>query len=90
MALDKELSILRDEIIVCGRFPKHDDGSVNLSKVDRLLRHLEDPNQRIAVLRKLLEREVVKQIEEISAISENLGTIEIKGSLNGLSWGRAS
>lgn len=46
---------MAEEVIVCGRLPRKVDGSVDLYKVDRLLRALEGTASRVAVLRRLLE-----------------------------------
>lgn len=68
------MSNLRDEVIVCGRLPRKLDGSVDLYKVDRLLKACDDTNHRIAVMRRLLDCDVARhRVEALSAIDANFG-----------------
>lgn len=45
----------KSEIIECARLPRKKDGSIDLYKIDRLLLEIDAPNERIAILRRLLE-----------------------------------
>lgn len=45
----------KEEIIACGRLPKKRGGAVDLYKVDRLLLETAQTNERVAILRRLLE-----------------------------------
>ncbi len=44
-----------EAIIICGRLPLRPNGKVDLYKVDRFLRTLENPAVRVKVLKRLLE-----------------------------------
>lgn len=46
---------LYDDIAVCGRLPRREDLTVDLLTVSKLLANMVDHNQRVAVLRRLLE-----------------------------------
>ena len=46
---------LEDEIIVCGRLPKKADGRTDLYVIERMLREMTDPKDRVAVLKRLIE-----------------------------------
>jgi hypothetical protein len=46
---------LYEEIVVCGRLPVRPDGKVDLYKVDRFLRKLDNPAVRVMVLKRLLK-----------------------------------
>jgi hypothetical protein len=46
----------KENIIVRGLLPRKQDGSVDLYKIDRLLLEVEPTNERVAILKRILEQ----------------------------------